>query len=44
LLEVLDPDGDVDSYPVVIDGQSWLRVRAADGLVGWVKAQQVEVQ
>jgi hypothetical protein len=43
-LEVIDPGGDFESYPVVVDGHDWVRVRAADGLVGWVMTDQVEAQ
>lgn len=43
-LEVLDPSGDYETYPVVVDGHGWARVRAADGLVGWVMTDRVEVQ
>ena len=43
-LEVLDVSGDFASYPVEVDGHGWARVRAADGLVGWVMTDQVEVQ
>lgn len=41
-LQVLAPSGDYDLYPVTSDdGQMWVRVRAADGLVGWVVAESV---
>lgn len=43
-LEVLDVSGDFESYPVEADGHGWARVRAGDGLVGWVMTDQVEVQ
>jgi hypothetical protein len=43
-LEVLDPSGDFESYPVEAGGYGWVRVRAADGLVGWVRTDQVEAQ
>ena len=43
-LEVLPPSGDFTAYPVEVDGHGWVRVRAADGLVGWVMTDQVEAQ
>lgn len=43
-LEVLPPSGDYTTYPVEVDGHGWVRVRAADGLVGWVMTDQVEAQ
>ncbi len=35
---VMDSDDDAADYPVVIAGGAWYRVRAADGLAGWVRA------
>jgi len=39
--EVLEPAGEVASYPVVADGRKWVRVRAGDGLVGWLPLDMV---
>jgi SH3-like domain-containing protein len=44
LLGVLEPTGDHPGYPVLNEGQTWVRVRAVDGLVGWVMGSQVEVE
>ena len=44
LLAVLEPTGDHPGYPVLNEGQTWVRVRAVDGLVGWVMGSQVEVE
>lgn len=41
LFVVLEPGGDVTSYPVTAFDKSWYRVRAGDGLVGWVLADQL---
>lgn len=38
LLTVLEPGGDFNGYPVEVAGEPWVRVRAADGLVGWTPA------
>jgi len=35
-LTVVEPDGDWTAYPVAVEGERWVRVRAEDGLVGWV--------
>lgn len=39
---VVEPDGDHTAYPVVAGGAGWYRVRAEDGLVGWVNAQSLD--
>lgn len=33
---VVEPHSDYAAYPVTVEGQRWYRVRAADGLVGWM--------
>lgn len=38
MLTVLEPGGDFAGYPVEAAGAAWVRVRAADGLVGWTPA------
>lgn len=35
---VIEPDLEYTAYPVVVEDVSWVRVRAADGLAGWVPA------
>jgi hypothetical protein len=35
LFTIIEPSGDYAGYPVAADGHHWVRVRAADGLVGW---------
>ena len=39
--EVLEPVDPFDSYPIKVGGITWLRVRAEDGLVGWINASHV---
>lgn len=38
---VVEPDRNHPAYPVVLDGIEWVRVQAADGLVGWVKVSEL---
>ncbi len=40
-LEVVEPSGDYEDYPITIGGQEWVRVRAGDGLVGWLPIDAV---
>ncbi|MBW7885377.1 MAG: hypothetical protein H3C34_22645 [Caldilineaceae bacterium] len=39
---VVEPGGDYTGYPVEINGVRWYRVKAEDGLVGWVMADGIE--
>ncbi len=39
---VLEPGADYAAYPVAVNGVAWYRVRAEDGLVGWVRGDQVQ--
>ncbi|BAM01541.1 MULTISPECIES: hypothetical protein [Caldilinea] len=39
---IMGPPGDLLVYPVELSGVRWYRVRAADGLVGWVMADGIE--
>lgn len=39
--EILAPGAEVTAYPVERDGRMWYRVRASDGLAGWVTADQL---
>lgn len=41
-LIVLEPSGDFSDYPILRFGHNWARVRAADGLVGWVIIDTME--
>ncbi len=36
LFVVLEPASEAPAYPVLVQGRKWVRVRAGDGLVGWV--------
>lgn len=39
---VLEPGLDKSVYPIVADGASWVRVRAGDGLAGWINAAALQ--
>lgn len=39
---IMGPPGDLLVYPVELSGVRWYRVRAFDGLVGWVMADGIE--
>ena len=41
-LTVVEPSGDFEDYPILRFGHNWARVRAADGLVGWVIIDNLE--
>ncbi|MCB0107234.1 MAG: hypothetical protein KDE53_15045 [Caldilineaceae bacterium] len=40
---VLAPSGDYATYPVEVNGEQWYRLRADDGLVGWLPASALTV-
>jgi len=42
LFTVMEPGADYASYPVFVDGLSWVRVRAGDGLAGWVPVEGLQ--
>jgi len=39
---VLNAPGNIAAYPIELNGMRWYRVRAEDGLVGWVMADGIE--
>ena len=42
IFRVIEPGEDFGEYPIEINGVRWYRVRAEDGLVGWIFADGVE--
>ncbi len=43
LFTLLEPSGDYLAYPVTAEGADWLRLRADDGLVGWLPANELKL-
>jgi hypothetical protein len=41
---VMEPDGDYGEQPVIVDGQRWYRVRAEDGLAGWLVEEPASME
>ena len=41
-MDILAPSGDYDAYPVIDGDRQWVRVRTADGMVGWLIADSVQ--
>jgi hypothetical protein len=42
-LVVMEPTGDFETYPADVNGEAWVRLRAADGLVGWARVDDLVV-
>ncbi|HMN28673.1 MAG TPA: SH3 domain-containing protein [Caldilineaceae bacterium] len=41
---VIEPSADFAAYPVEVDGRTWYRLEAEDGLVGWAVIDSIEAQ
>jgi hypothetical protein len=41
---IMEPDGEFAEYPVQVFDESWYRVRAEDGLVGWIPGGSLTVE
>lgn len=41
---VIEPSGTYTGYPVQVDGRTWYRLQAADGLVGWALIDEITAQ
>ena len=41
---ITEASGNYATYPVEADGIAWVRVRAGDGLAGWVDSTKLEIR
>jgi hypothetical protein len=41
---VIEPSGSYTGYPVQVEGRTWYRLQASDGLVGWALIDEIKVQ
>jgi hypothetical protein len=41
---VIEPSGSYTGYPVQVEGRTWYRLQASDGLVGWVLIDEITAQ
>lgn len=41
---IMEPDGEFAEYPVQVFDEPWFRVRAEDGLVGWIPGGSLTVE
>ena len=41
---VIEPSGIYTGYPVQVDGRTWYRLQAADGLVGWALIDEIRAE
>ncbi len=41
---ITEASGNYATYPVEVDGIAWVRVRAGDGLAGWVDSTKLEIR
>ena len=44
LFTIVEPDGEFPEYPVQVFEEPWYRVRAEDGLVGWIPGSSLAAQ
>lgn len=43
-ITITEASGNYATYPVEADGIAWVRVRAGDGLAGWVDSTKLEIR
>lgn len=44
IFTVIEPSGSYTGYPVQVEGRTWYRLKASDGLVGWALIDEIKVQ